>query len=257
MTTRLGLHLQIALLLAVIGPHCDLSAQTDQGSVVTQAQAALCQKAIPTDVQLNGTVSFTQGSTTDSGPITLKARLSGESRVDMALSGGAVSELRISGSDPQFKSYRNGSWTNAATHNSWTDTNWFFPAISGLLRGSVGSFNLTDTSLDANSPRIHQTWQIAGQKSDATALIQQLSTVDYDLDPVSYLPVDVSFLAHPEDDFNRGILVEATFSDYRDVSGVMVPFHIKRFVNGTLELDITISSAMINPGLSDSDFIAQ
>jgi hypothetical protein len=56
---------------------------------------------------------------------------------------------------------------------------------------------------------------------------------------------------------NTDIPVEIRFANYQAVSGVQVPFHTQRMLNGTVVLDITAISAVVNSGLSDSQFNLQ
>jgi hypothetical protein len=90
-----------------------------------------------------------------------------------------------------------------------------------------------------------------------TAQIQRLSLVDLYLDAASYLPLVLAFKTHADDDLNLDIPVEIQFADYRLVNGVKVPFHIQKFLQGTLLLDITLSGVAINTGLPDSLFAVQ
>ena len=47
---------------------------------------------------------------------------------------------------------------------------------------------------------------------------------------------------------------EIRFGDYRLVHGVEVPFHIQRFENGGLLMDVTVTGASFNTGLPDDIF---
>jgi len=76
-------------------------------------------------------------------------------------------------------------------------------------------------------------------------LLARNSTVDLLLDPGTFLPTALTFATHPDADANRQIPVTVQFSDYRTISGVSIPFHIQKFMNGTLMLDVTVSSATI------------
>jgi hypothetical protein len=98
---------------------------------------------------------------------------------------------------------------------------------------------------------------VPGQTAKMTAEIQHLSTVDLYLDAGSYLPLVLAFQTHPDNDLNLDIPVEIQFADYRLVNGVKLPFHIQKFLQGTLLLDITLSGAAVNSGLSDSLFAVQ
>ena len=91
----------------------------------------------------------------------------------------------------------------------------------------------------------------------ATAFTQQMSTTDYYLDASSFLPSAIVFNAHPDSDASTNIPVEIDFSNYQSVNGVKVSFHIKRFWQGALLLDLTVASAVFNSGLSDTLFAIQ
>ena len=49
--------------------------------------------------------------------------------------------------------------------------------------------------------------------------------------------------------------IEIFYSDYRNISGVMVPFHQATYLDGTLQSDLVLNSVQFNVGLADSDFI--
>jgi len=87
--------------------------------------------------------------------------------------------------------------------------------------------------------------------------LEKLSTVEILLDSTSHLPVGVTFNTHPDIDYGRDIPTEVRFSDYRSVSGVMVPFHIQRWLQGMLNTELTVTAATINNGLTDRDFTLQ
>ena len=87
-----------------------------------------------------------------------------------------------------------------------------------------------------------------------TAEIQGLSAVDLYLDPKSMLPLALAFNTHPDNDFLVNIPVEIRFGDYRNASGVLVPFHIQKFLQGTLTLDLTVANAAVNSGVPPTMF---
>lgn len=211
----------------------------------------LATPATLVDVQLTGSASWHLGSDNDKGTITLKARPDGKSRIDLQLPSGTRSEVHVNDvRDPHTYFNDGSSWKESAVHNSWPDANWFFPMFSAAANGSERAFALS--SIGTNKVRAQFT--AAGQKASATKLIEVLSTTDFTLDPGSGLPVSMRWSTHPDDNFNVSVAVEVRYSDYRDVNGVKVPFHIQRFLNGSLQLDITISSVVFNPGVPASDF---
>ena len=62
--------------------------------LATKAVAALTNGVPVTDVTLTGTATWTAGSDVEKGTVTLKARGTAQSRMDLALSGGNRSEIR-------------------------------------------------------------------------------------------------------------------------------------------------------------------
>jgi hypothetical protein len=68
------------------------------------------------------------------------------------------------------------------------------------------------------------------------------------------LPVAVAFNRHPDDNPGVNISVEVQFLDYRPVNGVQVPFHIGKLLQGTLTLDLSVTSVAVNSGVSPSTF---
>jgi hypothetical protein len=77
------------------------------------------------------------------------------------------------------------------------------------------------------------------------------------LDSSTLLPSFVNFSIHPDNNAGIDIPVEIQFSDYRMVNGAQVPFHIQKYVNGSLFFDFQSSSVVINSGISLSAFSAQ
>lgn len=222
-----------------------------QTTLQTTFDTALGTTPTLTDVQLSGNAAWHMGSDEDSGQVVLKARRDGKSRIDLQLGSGTRSEIQINDKlEPQTFVYNGSAWKQSAVHNSWVDANWFFPAFSTAATASERDFVLSS----ANSRSVRAQFNVGGQKPNMTKLINILSITDTDFDPATSLLTKMRWVTHPDDDLNVSIPVEVRYADYRDVKGVKVPFHIQRYFNGTLQLDITIDSVVINPGLSVSDF---
>ncbi len=170
------------------------------------------------------------GSDIQTGEVTLKARASGQSRINLSLGGVPRSEIRINDPlNPLFETFAGGQWTTRAPHNSWVDANWFFPALSALVVGPQKGFALGSIS---DSSHLYSQFQITGQKAGVASQIQNLSSVLYKVDPSTLFPVALHFVFHPDSDFGVSIPVDVQFSDYRTVSGVQVPFRIEHTSTG-------------------------
>jgi len=81
--------------------------------------------------------------------------------------------------------------------------------------------------------------------------------MDFYLEAVSLLPLAVAFNQHPDNDLLTDIPVEIDFANYRSINGVQVPFHFQRMFNGGVVLDVTVTNAVLNTGLSDGVFSLQ
>jgi len=228
-------------------------------SMAAQTVASLSGGLAISDLTLSGNASWVAGSDKESGTVTLLAKGFSESRVDLNLSGGTRSEIRNANG-----SLNAGNWIGIdgvshaiSPHNCLTDATWFFPALgtlaavkasSSLVLSYIGLENVQQTSLQhIRSQTYNTSWPAA----------KQLSAIDFYLDSQTFLPTVVTFSEHPDHDETVNIAVEVMFSDYRNVSGATIPFHIQRYVNNSLALDIQVTSAIVNSGIPDSQFTLQ
>lgn len=81
--------------------------------------------------------------------------------------------------------------------------------------------------------------------------------MDLFLNSTTLLPVALSFAAHPDNNALLDIPVQVQFSNYQNVGGVQIPFHIQKFLNYSLSLDLQVQSAVLNSGLSANSFGVQ
>ena len=208
---------------------------------------------------LSGSANWMLGSDQQSGSVTLLSKGFGESRMDLNLSGGTRSEIRNASGDPN-----EGNWIGPdglihaiSLHNCFTDSNWFFPALGSLTASGVNpNLVLSYIGLEAFG---HSSLQhIHAYTFDANLPdLQQLSAMDFYLDPQTLLPSVTTFNEHRDNDQTTNIFVEVMFSDYRNVNGASLPYHIQKFLNNNLVLDIQLSSTAFNSGIADNNFNVQ
>lgn len=222
-----------------------------------QSIVALTNGTTINDVTLTGTVTW-NGPGSDSGTASLKALGIGESRMDLALSSGQRTEIRDAQSGVQLGEWINPDSTSGqfASQNCWTDAVWFYPALSSLALGPnvVLSYIGQETRNGVTVQHIRSYVYQANWPAGVLPTAQQLSAMDFYLDATNLLPVALTFNAHPDSDASTNLLIEIDFSDYRSVSGTLVPMHIQRYFQGNLLVDLKIISASVNSGLLLSDF---
>jgi len=248
--------------LWVVLVHGQTIPQSDPQALALAAQsiAAMTGGMLIRDMTLTANTTWTAGSNTETGTATLRAKGLAESRVDLALSGGTRSDIRNSS-----PGYAQGAWVGNdgvshpyAQHNCWTDAVWFFPALSSLTQTSNPSFifkYIGQEQREELAVQHIQLFQVV--PNDTDGLFLRLSTVDFYLDASTYLPLAVTFETHSDHDLNTDISAEIQFANYQTVNGVMVPLHVQKLLNETVLLDVTVTDAVFNAGLSDSPFSLQ
>jgi hypothetical protein len=225
-------------------------------NLIASSLNALSGSVSVNDATLQATAAYVAGSDQESGGAILIGHVNQESIVQLSLSGGTRQEIR---NGPA------GAWSgpdatvhSMAIHNCWTDASWFFPtltleAISADPQVSVAYLG-PDTSKGATMLHLQAARLLPGQSASATTLIQTLSSMDIYFDPQSFLPLVLDFNTHPDTDANTNLPVEIQCGNFQNAKGALVPFHIQKFVQRTLLLDLTVSNVLVNSGVPASQF---
>lgn len=229
--------------------------------VLQRSLVALVGTTALKDVTLNANANWIAGSDDESGSATLKATAIGQGRIDLALSGGQRSEVVDASQAAVSGSWcgPDGTWHKTVAHNLFSDPTWFFPTF--LINRVLASPNYAISSLSAETRdgitvehlRVYKVPAYA----DKAGLVQSLSQIDLYLDSSTQLPVSISFNAHADNNALVNIPIEVEFSNYQAVQGVSVPYHIQKYIQNGLTLDVTVTSVQVNSGLSATDFQAQ
>ena len=226
-------------------------------SLAQQAVKALGGGALISDVTLNANVISVYGSDYETGTGTFAAKGTGESRVDLNLSGGTRSDVRNQANGlPAGAWSQNGAPSTAyAQHNCWTDAAWFFPALSSLTQAANPNYLFKYIGQEQHGGMSVQHIRVLLViQNDTTGMFQRLSAVDFFLDLTTNLPDAVGTYTHPDNDSGTNIPVEVRFAAYQSVNGVMLPFRFQQMFNGGVVLDAKVTNAVLNTGLVDSLF---
>lgn len=209
-----------------------------------------------TDATLTGTVTWIAGSDKETGTATLWASGQRESRVEFALSGGSRIEIR----DAQT-GVTKGKWIapndkagKFSFHNCQTDAVWFFPPLSSLAPSPTLALSYAGQETYKGKSAYHLHSYVRQSTQHLTRWVKELSAMDFYLDATTMRPLAVMFNIHPDNNARSNVPVEVDYSDYRSISGVLVPTHIKKYVQGTLLIDLSISAAEFNTGIALSTF---
>ncbi|HEX9223733.1 MAG TPA: hypothetical protein VF860_10415 [Candidatus Acidoferrales bacterium] len=250
------------LLLSPCGSVQQSAAAQQTPPVLQGALNALTGGTAVADVTLAGTARRIAGSDNETGTATLKALATGESRMDLSFASGPRSEVRASSSAAADAagswSAADGVWHPIANHNLFADSSWFFPALTIGRLASSASYVLSYVGQETRNGQavVHVTasQQFTGIPAAQAPLFQHLSQMDIFLDAATLLPAALLFNTHPDNDAGLDIPIEIRFSDYRAVNGVHTPFHVQKYLNNGLVLDLHINTVNLNTGLSAAAF---
>jgi hypothetical protein len=83
---------------------------------------------------------------------------------------------------------------------------------------------------------------------------RELPYCEFDIDPTTNVVTKMRSLAWDEDGNDDTIVAETTFSDYRAVNGIAVPFRQSLAEDGRPISELLLTSVRFNVGIADSDF---
>lgn len=218
------------------------------------------------DVTVSGTVRRSAGGEKESGQIVAEALASGQSRIDYDYSSGKRSESRTIGARNtavEKWSGMDGAEHNVVAHNVAPLSPWFSPAL--LVQTIIHSSNIGVTTLGTEIHSGQSLVHLVISKQIAPLhhppmmldLLRKANRVDLYIDSTTGLPTTLKYNAHPDTNLAQDIPVEIRFEDYQTVNDAQVPFQIKKYFNRTLELEINVTSATLNSGLSPSSLKLQ
>jgi hypothetical protein len=224
-------------------------------TLLNQLSTAFSSGNVVHQVQLTGTANWHVGSLEDTGTATLSAATNGSSQLRLSLSSaGARTEAQTGqGSDLSC------TWTgdDAVAHtmdpgNCWRPVIWFLPPLSlqpSLLPSYFGAVDLGTGQVGTGSGtyrHLQGELVLPNLKTKLTSDIMLRSTADLGLDPASLLPSVLTYSIRPDNGDPIPIGIEIRYSNYQTLNGVKIPFTIERYVNGSLQLEIAVSSAQVN-----------
>jgi len=140
--------------------------------------------------------------------------------------------------------------------NCLTDAAWFFPALTSLggRRDRLLKYLGQETRNNATVEHLRSYVRDPKWPKAVAPTLERRRSMDFYLDAATLLPVAVSFNVHPDNDGNADLLTEVEFSDYQNLNGVLVPMRIRKYVQGSLLLDIAVSNVALNTRLGLAEF---
>ena len=257
MFTRL--FLTVFLTMCIPGP---AGAQTATLTRDPQALALAQQSfialggALPSDSVASGTLTLVEGSTTETGTVRILTRGVNQSAEQITTTD---SRRTLTYSRGQTLEIRDGTAKKISLELASSSQTPYFPVV--LLAWALNS---PDAVLQYAGREILEgvdtyhvrVWNTFSSNPDLQYLAE-FSVKDLWFDTRTALPIKMSFYRRPGGASESRFAVEARFSNYRNLGGILYPFHVEESLNGTPWADITIGSVVFNAGLTDADFAVQ
>jgi hypothetical protein len=239
------------LLFCLTHSYSAQSQTSTPSSFQTQAQMATSAKTFSV-VNVTANAEWTTGSTHEAGTAQLQAKVDGSASLQLSI--GPASRME---SQTKADNSRTCAWTDAVgtSHkihgpNCFIAVPWFAPGLFtqplSLLPAQLGTIDVGEVSNSGTTlHQINYFLNLADAANSSMSQANDLSTVKVFYDPQTHLPVSLEYLIHPDNDDAKNVDVRVLFSNYQSTSGVMLPFHIEKYVNRSLQLKLDISNATI------------
>jgi hypothetical protein len=221
-------------------------------ALLQESVGAMAMSA-PSDSSATGTINVVEGSTNQSGSISIQTRGTGESAEIINLPEEQRSVIYSYG---EAKEVNGTESVNLPLELILVDQSADFPLplLSAILGNTDETFRyIGQETLDGTTVQHILVWNSFASKPRLQKLAP-LSTRDVWFDSASHLPVKVAYSRRAGRGAVPAVPVEIDFSGYKNVDGVLYPFQINKSYNGTPWQTITIQNVSFNTGLTDSQF---
>jgi hypothetical protein len=129
--------------------------------------------------------------------------------------------------------------------------NWMIPALSIIGEWGDPEIQLEYLGLQENGTVHHVRMHRLPQEGGWAAVY---SPCDIFLDAVTGLPVRIAYSLHPPANLRVDIPVEVKYQDYKNISGILIPYHVTYSIRGRLVSEFHTTRFAINQGVSAFDF---
>lgn len=214
------------------------------------------------DYTASGTVTYYWGGKEVPGSVTVKGRGTGQFLLEASLPQGPYKVVVSNGTGSVTSpngSHQTLEYGNTVNFGSLTFPLSYLTAAPGSSTTSIVYVGLeTVEGAQVHHIRMQQIPQAQNSSTSSNnnfmTVAAQLSTRDFYVDPATFQIVSTLDSVHPKDKSQINIRHELKFSNYKQSSGILVPFSIDEFVYGQHTWSIQLSQISFNGGLTDSTF---
>jgi len=226
-----------------------------QALTILQRAVAAMGGSVPSDSTANGTVTTTAGSLTENGNIVILTRGMDQTSEQIQTPHGST----VVYSSIQASQTIDSVLTPLSLELACSSRSLAFPLpmLGAILNNSDYRYLYVGLeSLNGLSVHHLQFWNSFNSRPKFQFLAD-LTLRDIWIDTVSGLPQRISQIQRAGRGSEPHIQIDIYLSNYHNVSGVFYPFSIRKSLNGSPWMTITITSVSFNTGLTDANFPVQ
>jgi hypothetical protein len=205
------------------------------------------------DFSASGNITYFWAGQNVQGAVTLLARGTAQFRLDAAIPTGKRSWAISNGAGTLLDT--DGGRTAIPWHNvvNVGIPSWRLPNILAALSDSTVTVSYVGL-VQSDQGQAHQIRVEQTDSANPDAKLAAIKAVDYFVDAKTYLLLQTVDSTYSTTDLTQAYEHAVAFADYKNVSGVMVPFSITEKISGQNIWSIQLSSITFNTGLTDADF---
>jgi len=211
--------------------------------------------SVPSDSTANGTVTTSAGSQTETGSVIILTRGTDQTSEQIKTPHGSrvvysnLQASQVTGPVPIALSSE-----LAASSRSLS---FPLPQIAAVLNNpDSGYLYVGLESLNGLQAHHLRYWNSFNTQPRFQFLVE-FTLTDIWIDAVSGLPQRISQIQRAGSGSEPRIQLDTYLSNYQKVSGVLYPFSVQKFLNGSPWITITITSVTLDTGLTDASFPVQ
>lgn len=252
----------LTFVLALVVTAAPLAAQTvatkdpQAVAVAQQSISAMGGTTFPIqDCVVSGTLQYVTPKGTVTLPIVIKSKGTTQVRTEVQWPQGTRVRILNGGQGAILKSDGTVVWL--LTNNTIAERASHIPVLSLLADAGSTSMEVLNSGTGAVSGRptnIISISYVPTSDSKWAKFYRSTTLTLFHIDTTSGTIAKTEYLSFAENDTNLSQKVETYFSDYRNTSGVLVPYQQTTYTDGTLSSTLTFSSVAFNVGISDSEF---
>ena len=227
--------------------------QRDPQAVSAIKNAIAAMGKVPLDSTASGAVTLVEGSTTSSGSIRILTRGTDQSAESIQLTGQTRLSIYSKGSACEGFS-GNAAAVSMESSASSQNPDFPLPLLAAAWNDPDFSFQYVGQETLNGSAAYHIRLFDSYASNPGLQPLSEFTAKDLWVSAVTWLPQRIAYQRRDGGGDVPRIAVEISYSDWRNINGVMYPHQIQKSWNGTPWATITIQSVAFQTGLTDNDF---